>query len=546
MILPGRSLFRRVLATGTAVFVASFLYSCSGDGTGYPYVPAPPSIEATVSGTVLYEDKEYGHLVGFTGVTSLKPVRHALVEVVDAADGAVLGTGLTNSGGGFEVAALLINGGIAYVRVVADTSTSTAPPVTVRTASGGSIYSVQGAGFASNSASIVSDISIPASGPAGGAFNILDVMTAAGQFVNGISGLTPPPLTARWSQGVATVTYFSLLTGDIIVTGGSADTDEYDDDVLWHEYGHFIADAFSTDDSPGGLHSFDQNDLDLRLSYSEGWGGYFQGAVKRWLLFDPDLSQVLSLASGTPPTHYVDTDYTGTYNSKDFGNPGGSPYLYSSNEVAVAKALLDLDLDPLYGPEAVWGVFNSIGDYLLPSEQATLEAFWDGWVDTHGATPFTNSILMGREIYYMEDSFENDGLPDNLRLLAVNDVSGEEHYLYSNSLLWDTDYVAFNATSTGDYTVETFCMRNGADTYLALLDPSKALISGQYNDDTFNAAVCGGSNFAQYSSRVTYTISTPGIYYAMVNTSQAIKPVFPPSLPYQGRYGTYTIRVTGP
>jgi len=537
------SLFRKLILIGAAVLTASFLYSCSGDGTGYPYVPAPQSLEATVSGTIMYEDRQYGFSSGFTGVTVMKPVRHALVEVVDFVAGTVLGSGLTNSEGGYDVEALLINGGSAYVRVVADTSASTAPPVIVRTASGGGIYSVQGIGFIANSASIVSDISITASGPAGGAFNILDVMTAAGQFVNSISGQAAPLLIARWSQGSAIGTYFLPSTGEIFVTGGSADTDEYDDDVLWHEYGHFIADAFSIDDSPGGNHYISDNDLDLRLSWSEGWGGYFQAALKQWLIETPDppeLVQVASLANGTAPTYYVDTGASAF--SLNLGSPGGSPYVYSSNEVAVAKVLLDMDGS--YSPSDIWAVFNSIGGYLLPLEQTTLEAFWDGWVLTKGVTAPINSILTGREIYYMEDPYENDDLPDNLRLIAVNGLS-EEHYLYSAASFWDTDYIAFNATATGDYTVETFCMKNGADTYLEVLGTDGSTLVNSPSDDAVTFG-CALDQFAKYSSKVIANITNTGIHYAMINTSQEDKPVSPPNFPYRGRYGTYTIRITGP
>jgi len=58
----------------------------------------------------------------------------------------------------------------------------------------------------------------------------------------------------------------------------SADTDEFDQHVLAHEFGHYIEDKFSRSDSIGGDH-FDGAKLDLRLAFGEGWGNAFAGMV---------------------------------------------------------------------------------------------------------------------------------------------------------------------------------------------------------------------------------------------------------------------------
>jgi len=391
------------------------------------------------------------------------------------------------------------------------------------------------------------------------AFNILDVLTAAHEFALSIpGGSSPPLLRAFWQENRTNGTYYcnvSCLSGEGIYILGKAtdawgavtDTDGYDDDVIWHEYGHFLAYKFSRDDSPGGSHSFTKNDLDMRLSWSEGWGGYVQGSLKRWLSGNPQLAGVLSAAPALSPEEYVDTGNDSAPPAllyMDYSNPGGYPYVYASNEVAVAKVLLDLE--QYFGIVGVWNIIRSLDSYLLPGEEVTLEAFWDGWVDTLVTTPVTNSILMDREVYYMEDALEPDGLPDSLRLLAVNDTAGETHYLYSKSSLWDTDYIAFNATAPGDYTVETFCMRNGADTYLEVLGTDGVSLVNTPSDDVFVVSACTPDSFSQYSSRVIASIVSPGVYYAMVNTSTSAKTIAPPNYPYPGRYGTYSIRVTGP
>jgi len=75
--------------------------------------------------------------------------------------------------------------------------------------------------------------------------------------------------------------------------------------VLWHEFGHFVLNDFSQDDSPGGTHYIDANDEDLRLSWSEGWGGFFPTAVKSWVVTSGTTS-LSADPNATPTSQYVD------------------------------------------------------------------------------------------------------------------------------------------------------------------------------------------------------------------------------------------------
>jgi hypothetical protein len=56
------------------------------------------------------------------------------------------------------------------------------------------------------------------------------------------------------------------------------DTDEYDQHVLAHEFQHFLEDALSRSDTPGGEHSLTEK-LDMRLAFSEGFANAFSGMV---------------------------------------------------------------------------------------------------------------------------------------------------------------------------------------------------------------------------------------------------------------------------
>lgn len=64
-----------------------------------------------------------------------------------------------------------------------------------------------------------------------------------------------------------------FLLGDATV-----DTEEFDDHVVMHEWGHYFEDNFSRSDSIGGRHVFGSS-LDARLAFGEGFATAFAGIV---------------------------------------------------------------------------------------------------------------------------------------------------------------------------------------------------------------------------------------------------------------------------
>src|SRR5262249_39710585 len=63
------------------------------------------------------------------------------------------------------------------------------------------------------------------------------------------------------------------ILGDFV---NGKDTDEFDEHVLAHEFGHYFEDNFGRSDSTGGSHGSTDR-LDLRVAFSEGWGDGFSG-----------------------------------------------------------------------------------------------------------------------------------------------------------------------------------------------------------------------------------------------------------------------------
>lgn len=538
-------------------WILAGIAGCSGGGSGGS-TPKTPLGAATITGTVQYQDKEYGS-GGFTSNILTKAVRYALIEVVDPSDGAVLGSTRTSSTGAYS-AAFTFYGDMAYVRVISDARITGGNPVKVRNLSG-ALYAVRGSDVtASSGAPLTANITVNATGAAGGAFNILDVLTSGFEFVSSLSGTYPPTLSAFWQENSAEGTYYctgcsSPGDGIYVIGNSGGDTDGYDDDVVWHEFGHFIADKFSRDESPGGYHILGDNAQDLRLSWSEGWGNFFPGAVKQWLTINSNTSLLSTV--GLSPSEYVDTDSTGVYIYFNFGNPGGA-HIYSSSEVAVAKVLWDImNGTGNFGMQPIWNVVSS--SQFKATTPVNLETFWDGWLTVNVPTTTDldklNTIFGNRLIAYVLDSFETDNAIISASAYTVGATALQNRTLYSNS---DEDYVVFSAATGTTYSIVTSNLRNGADTYMMLYASGQSTVLAA-NDNASNityiacpATSCNynyydsndnyifpANNTTNLASKIVFTPSASGIYYVSIKSS--------PNRPLSaGRYGAYTLTITSP
>ncbi len=592
------------LVTGISGTTTSYVDSAVLNGTTYYYVmkgvnsfglgPASPvtsatptsdtPVSVTVSGKVAYEDKEYDRTDGFTGKTTFKAVRLADIEMVSASTSTSIASSATNSDGSysFSIPSTYINTNM-FVRVMSSATPAGSQQMNVKNWSD-KIFSVKTSNFTlSGNTSI--DLSIPVTSQADGAFNILDVMTSGFEFLNvyaaGSPVLNTLSLNAFWENDVSNGTYFCDDYGATYCPGGvgiyvlsdpfsSGDTDEFDDDVLFHEFGHFTTFNFSKDDSKGGPHYLNANDLDMRLTWSEGWGNFFQGAVKFWLnSADPSL---ISSKAGMPLSQYVDTVSGEAYLIVDVAAPegAGSPYcygdcIYSTNEVAVANVLWNhLTGTGNYGMQNIWDVIAGFKTSPpLATEPVNLELFYDRWKDLFGDP--AASIYTNRLIYYSNDPYETDDLISTAQTFTVNG-SAQNRRLYS-SAAWpdsDKDYVMFTASNGATYTITTNNLLNGADTYLTLCDNVGTEIQiGSTTSDNTNTTTwvagngdssCSGlqnydcynyygwldaplNNTTNLASRIVWTAPGDGTYYVKISPSSNR----PKSA---GKYGSYSLSIT--
>lgn len=556
------------LTNGTTYYYSVTAVNSAGESsvaTQVSAIPAAaPSGNVTITGKVQYQDKEYG-VNGFTGNQPYKPVRYADLELVNLQTSQTV-TAQTDSRGMYSITIPPTT--TVYLRLeAAATPPGSSSQVAVKDL-GAHFYTISGADFTPSGNANV-DIAVPSTS-VGGAFNILDVLTNGYEFIQSLTGKDPAvPLSAFWQVGNTSGTayctgydFYQCPDGEgIYVLNTSTDTDEYDDDVLYHEFGHFTAAHFSQDESPGGFHALTDADLDMRFAWSEGWGDSMPGAIKMWLSStSPDL---LSSASSLPLTAYIDTAGSSVGIAIDMGSPDGAYanyYHYACGEVAIAKILLDLNKN--FGMQSVWDVVSDFKTHpTATTNPVNLELFWDRWHSLGELTTAPSSTMT------IDWIFKDRLIPysTNKNVVATStytvDISGQQYHTISGD--GNLEYVAFDAQQDSSYTITTFNLKNGADTLITLLNsdmttttPNTTPANPNDNpgEDHIYAypevpsevysflcdpwdGVCHENGGDILGSRLTFTAASAGTYFLKIQSS----PTRPVSA---GRYGTYSLKIT--
>ena len=283
------------------------LGACGGGGGGgggfFPITGLPGATTVTLNGNVTF-DSVPNTTGGLNyGAMSAKPVRGAVVEVLDA-NAAVLTSTATDGNGAYSVS-VPANTTVS-VRVKAQMlqgGSGASWDVSVRdNTQSDALYSMDSGSFSTGGAAVTRNVHAPSgwngsgygSTRVAGPFAVLDTVYATQAKVLSVAPSTAfPPLRVFWSVnnvpasgnpalGQIGTTFFTSSSAAgavraIYVLGKeNVDTDEYDNSVVAHEWGHYYQSAFSRDDSPGGSHSLSDL-LDRRLAFSEGWGNAWSG-----------------------------------------------------------------------------------------------------------------------------------------------------------------------------------------------------------------------------------------------------------------------------
>lgn len=346
------------------------------------------------------------------------------------------------------------------------------------------------------------------------------------------------------------------------------DTDEFDDDIIMHEFGHYLMENYASDDSQGGDHDLTQVDSDLRLAWSEGWGIFLPAAIKSWL----QNSGNVALLSTSDITYYVDTagseSQKTAFISYDITEPwyetkGNNDqtiivnFYHASSETAVTKILWGIHETVDLGMEKIWdAISQQMVNFSTPTN---LASFWDGLLASNlvfdADINQLQTVFNERQVYYQDDASEPDDSLQAATLYTVGTSSPMTNYLYLNGLQQaDEDFFVFNASAGKTYKVKTFDLQNGIDTFISILDSGGNVVElngiAMTNDDIVDdkgirydpACFCArvrhdGSAFA---SELDFTPNTSGDYYVKVwysNQDQSKRLT-------TGHYGTYSLSIT--
>jgi hypothetical protein len=315
----------RVALSGVALLLAACGGGGGGGDTSSPTPPPPtpppppaPSGSVTISGTAAYEFVPPN--LNCQGLdfasTEVRPIRGATVELVDLSNNE-LGRTVSGEDGSYSFANIDANLDVR-IRVRAELKRSgspswdvevrdnvvdpddTTPPIltarplyaivsdfntgtadltrnlTARTGWDGSSYSgTRAAAPFAVLDSIYTAMQLILSVEPNATFNPLDAFWSVNNTLSSPSDIDAGDLGASFytpdpdRNGVANPSLF--LLGDAAV-----DTEEFDDHVIVHEWGHYFEDNFARSDSTGGPHGIGDR-LDARLAFGEGWATAFSG-----------------------------------------------------------------------------------------------------------------------------------------------------------------------------------------------------------------------------------------------------------------------------
>ena len=301
-------------SAATAALAGVLLSACGGGGGGGGGNPPQPPANVTISGQITFDripfDTDPDQGLDPSAIVE-SPARQVRVQAINGAT--VVTEGTTDTSGNYSLS--VPSNTNVFIRARAEMIKTGAAPTwsfTVRNnANSNAVYAVDGAVASSGTANSTRNLRAP-SGFSGNSytgeraaapFAILDTVFQAKQIILGAAPSTDfPALGLFWSEdnkpapgclsegNIETTSYIvrgpppldrdcgALIEEGIYILGSvdvGGDTDEFDQSVIAHEFGHYFEDRFGRSDSIGGDHGGSATPLDLRVAFGEGWGNAF-------------------------------------------------------------------------------------------------------------------------------------------------------------------------------------------------------------------------------------------------------------------------------
>lgn len=275
-----------------------FCYSCGGNKNSESY----ESDKVAISGKITY-DRVPNTISGRLDYSTINelPARRITVEIIRLRDSAVLASTQTDESGNYS-AKIAVNdeNNSIFVRakpVLKPTETTMCDVSVVDNTQAGALYVMDCTPFFITYNSITKNLHAGSgwngtdysSTRTAAPFAIIDTIYSIIKKINdNVSGVSYPKLVINWSinniasegnkeLGQITTSHYNI--NSIYLLGKvNSDTDEYDQHVIIHEWGHYFENEFSRFDSIGGNHSA-QSFLDIRVAFSEGWANALSAMI---------------------------------------------------------------------------------------------------------------------------------------------------------------------------------------------------------------------------------------------------------------------------
>jgi len=242
------------------------------------------SLEAIeISGTVHYErvhakNSGSSSFLDYSDITQ-ETAKQVVVLAIDRSNNLVDSTS-TNNQGNYTLSNIPSNSDIK-IRVYAKMEKPNRWNIKViDNSNSDALYGMDGSFSNSGFSNSVRNLTAPASNKTSPPFAILDSIYLAMNKIYAVdSTVNFPALKVNWSvNNINTGTYYDGLDNIVLQGDQQGDSDEYDDHIVIHEWGHYFEKNFSRADNIGGAHGSNEH-VDIRVAFGEGFGNALSAIV---------------------------------------------------------------------------------------------------------------------------------------------------------------------------------------------------------------------------------------------------------------------------
>ena len=242
------------------------------------------SLEAVeISGTISYERIQIRHVGGSSFLnpskTTQERAKQVSVQALDRSDKLIDST-TTDDNGNYTLSNIPSNSDIK-VRVYAKMKKKNRWDVKViDNSDSDALYGIEGNFLNTGFLNSIRNLTASASNQSSPPFAILDSIYLAINKVLAVdSNVEFPALKVNWSvKNITTGSYYDGVDNIMLQGDQQGDSDEYDDHIIIHEWGHYFERKFSRADNIGGQHGSGEY-LDIRVAFGEGFGNSFASMV---------------------------------------------------------------------------------------------------------------------------------------------------------------------------------------------------------------------------------------------------------------------------